>query len=319
MSKVRLSNDSVDVGCPVCGGLISTPVVVVYDHTVVRCTECGLLHLRPMPSEESIQAVYQDTGYFKGRERQGYQSYEDLRKVILPHSRRRLRQIESYFPKPGRLLDFGCAAGYFLEVAQAEGWQVSGVELSKDAAERASQVLHVQIPTTLDDLVEDAFDVITMWEVIEHLPKPVVELRRLYDRLRPGGMLMLSTPNAGHWQSLREPQDWTGYRSIPLHLAFFTQHTLQEVLQRDGFERISICKVSPLPPLPTWLRRLSAPLERSLGTGQAKLWPVALLSWRGIRLFGWGWQKVAYRDDDIFATLEAIAFRPKVTACLLVK
>ena len=224
-----------------------------------------------MPSEESIQAVYQDPGYFKGRERQGYLSYEDLRKVILPHSRRRLRQIESYLPKPGRLLDFGCAAGYFLEVAQAEGWQVSGVELSRDTAERATQVLHVQILTTLDDLVEDEFDVITMWEVIEHLPKPVVELRRIDDRLLPGGLIMLSTPNAGHWQATRRPHEFGGYRHIPSHLTFFDEHSMHEMLKRVGFERISSHGVSPLPSLPTWLRRLSAPLERSLATGQAKL------------------------------------------------
>ena len=96
----------------------------------------------------------------------------------------------------------------------------------------------------------------------------------------------------------------------PSHLLYFSLRTLQDTLERAGFERIEIHRVSPLPPLPGWLRRLSAPLQYQLVTGQAKAWPLALFARRAIRVLGWGWQKVTHPHDDIFATLEAIAFRP---------
>jgi SAM-dependent methyltransferase len=207
------------------------------------------------------------------------------------------------------LLDYGCAAGYFLEVARAENWRIAGVELSESMACQAEQALGVPIATSLDVLTEHYFDVITLWEVVEHLPEPVAELRRLCDRLRPGGMLMLSTPNTGHWQAVREPDAWDSYRP-PSHLLYFTGPTLAEALRRTGFERISIQKVSPLPPLPAWLRNLSAPLQRGLATGQSMAWPLALWAWRAIRVAGWGWQRLAHPNDDIFTTLEAVAFRP---------
>lgn len=119
---------------------------------------------------------------------------------------------------------------------------------------------------------------------------------------------MLSTPNTGHWQALRDPNRWEGYRP-PSHLQFFTRQTLISSLTQAGFENIQIQGTAPLPPLPGWLERMSMPLYRSLATGQAEQWKPALYTWRAIRLFGWLWQKIRYPQDDIFATLEVIAFR----------
>jgi len=145
--------------------------------------------------------------------------------------------------------------------------------------------------------------------VIEHLPRPVAELRRLLERLRPGGALMLSTPNTDHWQAEREPEAWTGYQP-PSHLLYFTSATLTEALRRAGFERIRVAGVAPLPRLPRWLRRLSDPLRRGLVEGQASAWPAALWTWRAIRVAGWGWHRLAHHGENVFTTLEGLAFKP---------
>jgi 2-polyprenyl-3-methyl-5-hydroxy-6-metoxy-1,4-benzoquinol methylase len=270
-----------------------------------------------MPSAEALQAHYQDPSYFAGEAEQGYRCYEDMRQALWPHFRRRLAIIDRLVPDRGRLLDFGCAAGYFLELAQADGrgdaggrgWQVSGVELAQDMARATSARLGAPVARTLAALPGQVYDVVTLWDTVEHLPQPVETLHALCGRLRGGGLLMLSTPNAGHWQAVREPECWASYRP-PSHLLFFTARTLEDTLQRAGFERIIVSKMSPLPPLPGWLRRLTAPLERALATGQARPWRLALLTWRAVRLCGWSWQKLAHRDDDIYAVLEATAFRP---------
>jgi SAM-dependent methyltransferase len=206
-------------------------------------------------------------------------------------------------------LDFGCAAGYFLQVARDDGWQIAGVELSQEMAQSAAHTLQVPVVSSLDDLPAGTFDAITLWEVIEHLPCPMITLCQLCDHLRPGGLLMLSTPNAGHWQAVHEPDSWASYRP-PSHLFFFTAYTLANALRQAGFERVSVHGVSPLPRLPLWLRRLARPLQQGLTTGQARAWPAALLAWRAIRLLAWGWHKIARSHDDIFTALEAVAFRP---------
>lgn len=308
MDEERFPNAAPEFGCPICGHSTPVPVLAKNGYTIACCAACSVLHVSPIPSNEMLQAHYQDPSYFSGPEEQGYQSYSAMRKALIPHFKRRLAVVRSQVPTGGRLLDFGCAAGYFLDVARSEGWQIAGVELSQEMARRASDMLSIPIASSLDSLPDGDFDAICLWEVIEHLPRPIAELRLLRDRLRPGGLLMLSTPNTGHWQAKRQPDGWIGYRP-PSHLVFFDERTLADALARAGFDRVTITRVSPLPPLPNWLRDLTAPLQRGLSTGQARAWPVALMAWRATRLLGWGWQMLRHPGDDIFATLEAVAFR----------
>jgi hypothetical protein len=117
---------------------------------------------------------------------------------------------------------------------------------------------------------------------------------------------MLSTPNAGHWQVQREPDQWRGFRP-PSHLVLFDADALNLALARAGFVQIELMRAGPLPALPDGLRRVSAPLETALATGQAKPWLVALTLWRVLRVLGWGWARVTSSRDDVFVTLEGLA------------
>lgn len=295
--------------CPVCASTQAAPIFTQNGYDIVRCVACGLRYVSPTPSAEILRAHYQDPAYFEGCAGQGYRNYADMEKALLPHFKRRLEIIAARANGRGQLLDFGCASGLFLKLARADGWRIAGVELSQDMAGRAARDLGIPIASSLDALDATGFDAISSWEVIEHLPQPIVELNRLREHLRPGGLIALSTPNTGHWQAVREPASWEGYRP-PSHLLFFDAHTLADTLRRAGFESIEIRRVAPLPPLPERLRRITAPLQRALATGQARPWVAALLLWRAIRLLAWGWQKIAQPRDDIFTTLEAVAFRP---------
>jgi SAM-dependent methyltransferase len=261
-----------------------------------------------MPSVEALEFHYQDPAYFAG-DSTGYRDYTAMHKALAPHFRRRLRTIRHTIGSAGRLLDFGCADGYFLELAQADGWQVAGVEIAHSMAESTRCRLGVEVAPSLEALSAMGFDAVTLWEVLEHLPTPVAGLARLRERLRPGGGLMLSTPNAGHWQAREEPGIWGGYRP-PAHVVLFSAGSLAMALRAAGFERITVHGTMPLPRLPDWLRRASAPLERVLANGQARPWPLALALWRIVRLAGWGWQKLSRSQDDIYMTLEAWAFQP---------
>jgi 2-polyprenyl-3-methyl-5-hydroxy-6-metoxy-1,4-benzoquinol methylase len=295
--------------CPVCRASEAAPFYRKNGYAIVECTACHMRFVSPTPTPKEITAHYQKAEYFAGDSEQGYLNYADMHKALLPHFQRRIRVLESHLPQRGTLLDFGCAAGFFLQIAQQRNWHISGVELSQAMAQSAEQLLHVPIYTALEGVPDRDFDAITLWEVIEHLPDPIGTLRQLIDRLKPGGVLMLSTPNNGHWQAIRAKEEWIGYRP-PSHLQYFTRLTLRETLRRADLAAIAVNGTAPLPPLPAWLGRASQPLERALAMGRARPWKAALFTWRGIRIFGWGWQKIVHRSDDIFATLEALAVRP---------
>lgn len=276
----------------------------------IRCIACQAVYVDPMPAPGEVIVFYQNPAYFAGDVESGYRDYGAMRKALAPHFRRRLRLLAKHFPQRGRLLDVGCADGYFLELARANGWDVAGVEISESMAREASARLNALVVTSLDLLPPEMYDAITLWEVVEHFPNPIAELRRLAERLRPGGALMLSTPNAGHWQALREPEAWNAYRP-PAHLVLFTAESLKMALEKAGFSTVRVWRVSPLPPLPGLVRRATAPLAQALADGSARPWLLALLLWRAIRLLGWAWQRVTHPRDDIFAALEALAWRPE--------
>ncbi len=304
------SDAAVQVGyCPVCGQSGFVPVIVKSGYRHVRCLHCQAILVQPMPRPEELYAHYQDPAYFEGETDQGYRNYGDMHRALRPHFLRRLRRLAQVLGRPARLLDYGCADGYFLQLARAQGWDVAGVEVSRTMRERASTTLGVPVAASLDDLATDTFDAIALWEVIEHLSEPVAMLERLRGRLSPRGVLMLSTPNAGHWQVEREPAQWRGFRP-PSHLVLFDARALCLALARAGLKQVVVTKVSPLPAMPPWLRRASASLEAALAAGQARPWFVALALWRAVRLLGWGWRRMAGSRDDVYATLEGLARSP---------
>ncbi len=276
----------------------------------VRCRACGAVYVSPPPPSEVLQAHYQDPAYFAGDGEQGYRSYADMHKALVPHFRRRLKRLARPVERPGRLLDVGCADGCFLQLARAAGWEIAGVEMAAQMASTAARRLGSPIAPDLRDVPEGQFDAVTLWEVVEHLPRPVDELDRMRQRLRPGGVIALSTPNVDHLQALREPARWHGFRP-PSHVVLFGASAIVETLGRAGFEQIELRRAAPLPPLPDWLERATAQLRCGLSTGEARPWPAALLLWRAVRLAAWGWYRLTRGNGDIFATLEVTAWRPR--------
>jgi 2-polyprenyl-3-methyl-5-hydroxy-6-metoxy-1,4-benzoquinol methylase len=296
--------------CPICGEQEQDPVIVVSGFRYVRCRSCQSVFLDPIPAPEVLVAQYQNAQYYAGGETTGYRNYTEMHKALAPHFRRRLHTLASALPAQGRLLDFGCADGFFLELARAAGWHITGVEVAQSMAEVTGQRLGIEVAQGLDVLAAKSFDAITLWDVIEHLAAPIAQLTRLRDCLRPGGVVMLSTPNAGHWQAQSEPAQWRGGYQPPAHVVLFNAASLALVLRTAGFERISVRGTAPLPPLPTWLRHVSTPLARALADGSARPWLVARTAWYGIRVLGRIWQRATHRTSDIFMTLEVVAFRP---------
>jgi 2-polyprenyl-3-methyl-5-hydroxy-6-metoxy-1,4-benzoquinol methylase len=139
------------------------------------------------------------------------------------------------------LLDIGCSFGLFLTLAKNAGYIVTGVETAVDAAKSVSeQGLNIKCGYVQDlNLPESYYDVITLFEVIEHLASPVELLKECYRILRPGGLLLISTGNTDSWTASFLKENWD-YFHVKGHISFFNTVTLQEIARLAGFSVVSL-------------------------------------------------------------------------------
>lgn len=247
----------------------ATPIEQLYvfgSYTVQRCRKCGLEFLYPQPEPTDLPQLY-DKGYFCSGNSQirGYNLYEadeaNLRKTF----HRRLTALAGYFPGPAprRVLDVGCALGYFLAVAAEAGWEVKGVEISAWAAAEARRRFGLDVRQGSVETVElppATFDLIAMWDVLEHLSDPRGALRCCYELLQEGGYLALTTPNAGGLLRKLTGRNWVEYKKIPEHLYFFNSATIRALLEKSGFMPLSIRSEGKYVSLAFFLKRLAEAL-----------------------------------------------------------
>jgi SAM-dependent methyltransferase len=144
-------------------------------------------------------------------------------------------------PEGGSVLEVGCGPGLMLAALHRRGWQVLGIERNEGVAEAARHALGVEIVATpIEALPTDAqFDLIIMFQVLEHIGEPVALLRECARRLAPGGHLVTNVPNFSSWQSRFAGSKWL-HLDVPRHLVHFTPQTLEATLGRAGLKLADI-------------------------------------------------------------------------------
>ncbi|MEA3375246.1 MAG: class I SAM-dependent methyltransferase [Chloroflexota bacterium] len=199
---------------------------------IVECQNCGLVYTDPRPPGgdilESYQAV-EDPLYIE--EREG-------RVLTFEHHLKPLERLTG--PPDGRpLLDVGAYTGVFVEIAAEHGWDAWGVEPSRWAVEQARGRGLQMVEGTLDtaELPEAHFEVVTMWDVIEHLTDPRGALERAHRLLRPGGLLVVHTIDIESvFARLMGPR-WPWL--MEMHIYYFSRRTLRAMLETCGFQVLS--------------------------------------------------------------------------------
>ena len=247
--------------CAVCGGpLTPKPAVRFTDASLHACPTCGSWTWLPRATAASQAAIHDNDEYFQ-------HPYFDLRRAA-PAQRRRCRDVFARLApavdvaalRGEPLLDVGCDAGTFLQIAREE---FGIVPIGVDVSRRAVEVARLQRMDVYRCAIEDAppeltgFRVITAIDLIEHVPDPGAFLRAILRRLRPGGLAYLETPNIRSlvFRFGQALAALTGSRPAglierlfpPQHIQFFTAESLRFLAEKTGFEVVGL-RTRSLPP-----------------------------------------------------------------------
>ena len=229
--------------CSICGASERTVCFREPPFQVVRCGACGLVYVTPRLRPEILLRVY-DGSYWKSESpsTRGYADYAGDAPLYLKTFEKRMGLVEHYVAGPGRALDVGCAAGFFLKVLRDRGWEADGVELSPDIATHAREAYgfpHVHVGE-LDTapFPEASYDLVTLWDLVEHVPDPVALLRRAVRFLREGGHLVVETQNVASLFARLLGQRWQHYKHLE-HLYHFQPDTLARLLRQAGLEIVA--------------------------------------------------------------------------------
>ena len=229
--------------CQVCGSSERTLKFEDAPYKDFTCSNCSFVYVSPRLTGQALLDVYNET-YWKSdnpKER-GYADYAKESALYLKTYRKRMKLVSKWLPKAGRILDVGCAAGYFLQVAQQHGHDVHGVELSEAIAKQAIDSLGPErvFNGFLDDAVaarnwqDQSFDLVTIWDVIEHVPEPQSLLASIKKLIKPGGKLLLETQNVDSKLANRLGKRWHHYKHDE-HLYHFNPSTISKLLSDCGY------------------------------------------------------------------------------------
>ena len=213
--------------CYLCNSYSVRPLKGFQQNNLVKCKSCNFVFSSKIPSEEEIIKHYE-----------GYGRDDFLSPVTVKRYNELLDVLERY-RKTNKIFDVGCGIGYFLEEAKKRGWEVYGNEITDKAIEICQQKGIKMYKGKLPDinLEENSFDVITSFEVIEHINNPAEEVGTIYRLLRKGGVFYFTTPNfnAVERYLLKEKYNIIYY---PEHLSYYTPKTINFLMSKFSFKRL---------------------------------------------------------------------------------
>lgn len=209
--------------------------------TLQRCVSCSFLFTNPRPEARDAGRYYQSDNYVSHvGNKDGFSFMYKIYDLVRDFSiRRKIRLIRHYHPV-GDLMDLGCGLGYFLDaVIRDRHFTATGVDISEDAIRYVEQRFghHVLPETSLEQMPEHSFDVITQWHVLEHVYDLNGRMQQLYRLLKPGGTLFIAVPNSASRDAQFYGSDWDGY-DVPRHLYHFNRKTFGDLMGRHGFRVI---------------------------------------------------------------------------------
>jgi 2-polyprenyl-3-methyl-5-hydroxy-6-metoxy-1,4-benzoquinol methylase len=236
------------VACDQCASPGTIDILVRPDGLrVVECKKCGVCYVSPRPKRPLITRLYHSDYYTKGDETAhqrnvGYRKYfsEETKRSLLETGKAKLGVLKRHIQLDGaECLEVGCASGEVSHLLSKQGARVVGIDISGSAIEQAkSRYPGIEFHAIeLDLLPQKHFDALLAFEVIEHVPQPSEFFNAAAARLKPDGLLVLTTPNYA-CAKLIGADNWLGFKTSFEHLYFFDPVTLSQCGARAGFTTV---------------------------------------------------------------------------------
>ena len=216
--------------------------------TVYKCKSCGFIFTNPFPKKEVIHRYY-DYDYFKDeRHIKKFFNIDGSLKYENNNYNNRVVDIENEFEKRGNLLEIGAAHGEFLNVMKERGWNVKGVEISEAACKIAKDKYNIELfnGNFLNFVSEEKFDVICMYQTLEHVHDFFEHLLKAKEMLKKGGIIVIEVPNIRAFDMMfSKKRRWYSYE-LPRHLKHFYPAFLKKVANKLSLNIISLDTYYPM-------------------------------------------------------------------------
>jgi len=216
------------LNCPLCDNVFSEQIGVKDNFDIYQCLDCGFRYVDPYPSPKQLAEYY--TNY------QGVAGYnKHLSKKIIT-GKWKIRSMKKYCAsEPKSFIDVGCNLGYNVEAARKLGLDATGIDIDVPTIEIANRYFpHCKFEAISSEEIERSFDLVFCTEVIEHLTTIQTFVASLRKICTTGGILYLTTPDAGYW---KVSKDFVSWKKVvpPEHLGWFDRKTIKYILEKNGF------------------------------------------------------------------------------------
>jgi 2-polyprenyl-3-methyl-5-hydroxy-6-metoxy-1,4-benzoquinol methylase len=217
-------------------------------YSIYRCDSCGLLRTNLNQKYEEFLKIQYASGYFTGDpEKKAYEDYEKDRAYIEWNLQKFLRKIIKY-KSSGRLLDVGCAMGYFVQLSQKYGFDSYGFDVSEFAITVGRKNIKNKLSIGSIDSIQyekKSFDIITLFDVFEHLADPKKDIQKLLGFLKDDGILVLATGNTSSFFAKMNGRRWTFFNP-PQHLFFYNSSNMRLFLSKMNLKVLEQFSVNKL-------------------------------------------------------------------------
>ena len=233
------SNKETVLGCVLCGYKKCFLYHTKNNQSIYKCKFCKSLFVWPIP--ENLDSFYSEN-YFHKKEDDachGYTSYDNDKESMRSVFVKEIQRYEGLVS--GRdIFDVGAATGFFLDIAKESGWNTYGSEISKFACDESSSRghnMHCGSLLTYDEIPNNLFSVVTMWDVFEHVEDPIGYLKKVYNMLESGGILAVNTIDVQSFWAKIWGKRWNMIIP-PEHLFYYSRKSLNKIIKESGFEII---------------------------------------------------------------------------------
>lgn len=199
--------------------------------------EFDMLITSPQPSEDELPKCYKSQDYISHTDTQRNlfeKLYHFIRRISL---KKKLKLINLFFSEEKMLLDIGCGTGEFLKIAQQNNWTVFGIEPNEKARSIANKKTNNSVSDIekLSNFKPQSFDVITLWHVLEHLPRLEEHISILKSLLKSNGTLIITVPNYKSYDAKYYKEFWAAY-DAPRHLWHFSQSSISKLVVKENMQ-----------------------------------------------------------------------------------